>query len=231
MLLVVVIFILMVIIIMIKYIHSEKKMIHGMNGIPSYIDALDSDNTTINLLNKILIVNHNGIIEQVDDMLENLDNSIYDQIKNDQNFKNVQNFKNFQIKNDQISKTCNEYQNFKNDEKLNPIWIKNNGRFTIISEKLTILKRIIELFPNIYNVFISVFKPGMNITSSKSNIHYLQRYHYGIKVSNNDVGLKIGDYDVKWVEKNGFLWDNTIEHSMWNHTTEARIVLFVDIKN
>jgi aspartyl/asparaginyl beta-hydroxylase (cupin superfamily) len=50
-----------------------------------------------------------------------------------------------------------------------------------------------------------------------------------LKYRKGDVSLKIADYDVKWKEKNGFIWNDTLPHSVWNYTSETRIVIIQDV--
>ena len=120
-------------------------------------------------------------------------------------------------------------QSHNHELKWNPIWIKHFNNLTIYSEKLPTLTKIISLFPDISSFFISIFYPGDSLIEHTSPSSSYYRYHYGLKIPCNDIGLKISGYDVKWQEKEGFIWDNTLSHSIWNHTSQPRIVICADI--
>lgn len=107
------------------------------------------------------------------------------------------------------------------------IWIKNTGEWS--DTDVPTLKQIASLFPEIVNMRVSIFQPGTTLIENKGISRITRKYHYGLKVSGNDVGMRIGGSDVKWEEREGFVWDDTIAHSMWNHTSEPRIIIFADI--
>jgi hypothetical protein len=108
-------------------------------------------------------------------------------------------------------------------------WIKFMGEYTASSGKLPTLKHIVALFPEVVTLYISVFEPGTISVERKGLTRMTQRYHYGLKVANNDVGFRIMGSRARWVEGAGFLWDNMLPHSMWNHTTEPRITIVADV--
>lgn len=107
------------------------------------------------------------------------------------------------------------------------MWVKFMGEYAV--SQLPTLTRIATLFPEVITLYISVFKPGTISIEHKGRTRMTQRYHYGLKVANNDVGFRIRGSQAKWIEKEGFLWDNTLPHSLWNHTTEPRITIVADI--
>jgi len=117
----------------------------------------------------------------------------------------------------------------KQEDCWNPLWIKYMGEWAASSEHLPTLKRIASFFPDITVMHVSIFHPGSTIIEHSSPSRAVHRYHYGLKIPKNDVGLKIGGKDIQWIEKEGFIWDDTIPHSVWNHTSEPRIVIFADI--
>lgn len=109
------------------------------------------------------------------------------------------------------------------------IWVRIMNKWVSTADKLPTLKRITSLFPEISGLHVSIFNPGTTLLEHRGVSRTVQRYHYGLKIPAGDVGLKIDGYNVKWVEKEGFVWDDTLLHSAWNHTDEARIVIFADI--
>lgn len=119
--------------------------------------------------------------------------------------------------------------NIGNEKEWNPIWIRMMGDWIESSNELSTLKRVVSLFPDIPNLYVSIFYPGMILIENKNRCRLFHRYHYGLKVNQNDIGFKLAGFDIKWKEKEGFIWDNTIPHSAWNHTSEPRIIIFADI--
>ncbi len=116
-----------------------------------------------------------------------------------------------------------------NEDGWNPIWIKFLNTYSTISQKLPKLKSISELFPEVITFYISIFHPGNILVERKGTLRIAHRYHYGLKIPENDVGLKISGFNVKWEEKEGFVWDDTLSHSAWNHGIKPRIVIFAHV--
>src|SRR3972149_9689870 len=173
--------------------------LNSINGIPSYHNVWDSSNKTAIELHRLIRLNHDDILYEVTNIMDR---------KNKNNIHDPW---------------------MKDEEKWNPIWIKIMGDWDIASDELPTLKRITSMFPEISMLHVSIFYPGNTLVEHRGLSRAVQRYHYGLKVSPGDVGLKIAGYDVKWKEKEGFIWDDTLSHSAWNHTSEPRIVIFADI--
>lgn len=96
-------------------------------------------------------------------------------------------------------------------------------------QQLPTLHNIYNLFSNIDSIYISIFYPGTIVINNDSKSKLTRRYCYGLKVEENDVGLKIANLDVKWSHKLGFTWNSNISHSIWNHTFQPRIIIMADI--
>jgi aspartyl/asparaginyl beta-hydroxylase (cupin superfamily) len=131
----------------------------------------------------------------------------------------------------------NDFHNLSSDigspmrfgEKWNPIWIKFMGEYTGLSNNIPSLKKIAAMFPDVSNIYISIFYPGNTIIDNIELSRLFHKYNYGLSVPDNDIGLRIDGHDVKWKEKEGFIWDDTLSHSVWNHTLEPRILICADI--
>lgn len=192
------IFIILIIIIsiiyLIKYWHQfinnecDNQDINIINGIPSYHNAWDSNNITINQLHKLLILNHDLILKQLNDTLE-------------------------------------KYES----ESINDIYIRFYDKWTENTDKIPILKDIVSLFPNITNLYISIINPGDIITNNIGVSRIYQKYQYGLQITYSDIGLNIKGYDINFIEKNGFVWDNTLPNTTWNHTLNPRILIVADV--
>jgi len=112
---------------------------------------------------------------------------------------------------------------------LSTIGVRFMGNLIGSSDRLQTLQKIVALFPEVKNLHVSLFHPGSTLIEYSAPNNFTHRYHYGLKVTNNDIGLNIKGFDVKWKEKEGFIWNNTLPHSVWNHTNDVRIVIFADI--
>jgi len=114
-------------------------------------------------------------------------------------------------------------------DKGDPIWVRFAGEWTGLTNQLPTLKQIVSLFPDIPNLQVAIFYPGTTVIEKRDLSRILYKYHYGLQVPKGDVGFKLIDFDVKWEEGEGFVWDGTLPHSIWNHTSEPRIILFADV--
>jgi len=174
---------------------------YSLNGIPSYYSAWDCPNKTAIEFHRLIKLNHEDILEEVMEVIKNRGEMEED----------------------------NNSELFKEENKWNPIWVRLMGEWRDEADKLPTLKRIVGLFPDIPIVHISVFYPGITLVENKNKSRSFYKYHYGLKIPYGDIGLKISGFDVKWKEMEGFIWDDTLIHSAWNHTSEPRIVIFADI--
>ena len=129
----------------------------------------------------------------------------------------------------EVSDAMKYYNKTSDEDNWNPIWIRFMGEWNGSSERLPMLKQIALLFPEVSNLYVSIFYPGTTLIEQKNTSRIFHRYHYGLKIPTDDVGLKIDGYNVKWKEREGYIWDDTLSHSAWNHTSEPRIVIFADI--
>lgn len=116
-----------------------------------------------------------------------------------------------------------------NEMAWNPLWIRFMGKWADGAHRFPTLKKIAALFPEVTTLHISVFEPGATLVEHQGPFKGVNRYHYGLKVAPNDNGLKIGSQNFKWEAKEGFIWDDTLPHSAWNHTDTQRLVIFGDI--
>lgn len=176
-----------------------------LNGIPSYHDASSCENKTVKEFHNLIYLHHDTILSEVTELMK-----IYKGLPMNE-----------------IDIVQKEW--LKNEDRWRPIWIRFMGEWTGSANKLPTLKYIASLFSNISILHISIFYPGTTIVEHRGPSRAVHRYHYGLKIPNGDVGLKIAGQNVKWKEKEGFIWDDTLLHSAWNHTSEPRIVIFADI--
>jgi len=181
----------------------DKQDIDMINGIPSYHNAWDTKNKTIIQLHKLITINHDLILNEVVKNLKDLET-----VDNLNNFDNIYNLNNIGNKS---------------------ILIRYMNEWASTADKIPTLKNIVSLFPDISNVNISIFYPGSIISEQKGPSKIFQKYHYGLHIPYEDIGLKIKGYNVNWINGAGFVWDDTLNHSIWNHTLQPRIVIFADV--
>jgi aspartyl/asparaginyl beta-hydroxylase (cupin superfamily) len=55
------------------------------------------------------------------------------------------------------------------------------------------------------------------------------RCHLGIQIPEGDCGLRVGDQRLRWQQGRCILFDDHLEHESWNHTSQDRIVLIIDL--
>jgi len=128
-----------------------------------------------------------------------------------------------------LEEVLNIYKSYDtSDEKIDHILLKYMGKLLNTSEKIPTLRNIISLFPDITLVKISFFYPGSILPEFSADNKNTKKYHYGLLIPNNDIGFKIKGYNVNWIEREGFIWDDKLVHSTWNNTLKPRIVIFAD---
>lgn len=176
----------------------------AFNGIPSYHDAWDCPSKITREFHALIRINHDNILREVAEIVKP--------------YNNDSNSLSFDIESP-----------MKFGAKWNPHWIKFMGEYTGLSNNIPSLKQIAMMFPDVNNLYISIFYPGNTIIDNIELSRAFHRYNYGLSVPDNDIGLRIQGHDVKWKEKDGFIWDNTLSHSVWNHTLEPRILICADI--
>ena len=176
-----------------------------INGIPSYQDAWHCCSKTATELHRLIRLNHDDILAEVEGTIGKQDGTMVDDI------------------------AWNQSKWLKKEDGWCPIWVRFMGDWSKYADKLPTLKRIVSAFPDVTALHISIFKPGTALVQHRGVSRAVHRYHYGLKIPYGDVGLKIAGYNVKWGEKEGYIWDDTLPHSAWNHTPEPRIVIFADI--
>lgn len=54
------------------------------------------------------------------------------------------------------------------------------------------------------------------------------RYHLGLSVPEGDCCIRVNKTTAKWVNGGSLLFDDRVEHEVWNKTSYARVILIVD---
>ncbi|MTB50743.1 aspartyl/asparaginyl beta-hydroxylase domain-containing protein [Lewinella sp. W8] len=76
----------------------------------------------------------------------------------------------------------------------------------------------------------STLKPGTIIYPHVGMTDEVLRMHLGVIVPEGDLALRVGNTIRHWEEGKTFIFDDTIEHEVWNRTPHTRVALLIDLK-
>lgn len=83
------------------------------------------------------------------------------------------------------------------------------------------------------SAYFSLLRPGSSLKAHCGPTNCRLRAHLGLVVPSTDpavCGIRCGDEPPRsWHEGEVLLFDDSFEHEVWNHTSEPRLVLIVDI--
>lgn len=98
------------------------------------------------------------------------------------------------------------------------------------TQKFPILSKLIE-DEDIYTCFFSVIEEKKKIKTHRGPYAGILRYHYTL-FSNNDKNdyLKVKNKKLYWMEKKGFLFDDTHYHKVSKKSNGTRVAIIIDIK-
>lgn len=71
----------------------------------------------------------------------------------------------------------------------------------------------------------SVLKAGASIAVHCGGINHELRMHYGLKIPDGDIAIKVGGEVRKWKNGNVLVFDDTFPHEVWNNTGHDRFIL------
>lgn len=91
---------------------------------------------------------------------------------------------------------------------------------------------ILKTIPGIKTAMFSILAPGKEIPPHRGPYNGVLRYHLGLKVPEGDkvCGIKVGDEVRYWQPGKSLVFDDSYEHSAWNHSDKQRVILFVDFE-
>lgn len=107
------------------------------------------------------------------------------------------------------------------------LWVKFLGDSTV--SPFPTLSRIAVEIREVVLMNVSICWPGATQIEHRGPSRAVYRYHFGLCIPRGDSGLRILDRKMKWREGNGFVWDETLPHSLWNRTSEPRILICADV--
>lgn len=90
--------------------------------------------------------------------------------------------------------------------------------------------RLLQGVPGLVGAMFSVLEPGKFLPPHRGPYNGLLRLHLGLIVPDepNKVGIRILDKIRPWEEGHALIFDDTLEHEVWNDTDQTRVVLHLD---
>lgn len=105
----------------------------------------------------------------------------------------------------------------------------SNGNINSLANNFNLAK----LKTDAFNLGLLVIEPGATGSWQEHTSRGVYRYHYGLKTpKKGEYGLYIKDnpiHRIKWKERQGFIWDPSLTHSVFNQTDEICFILVADI--
>jgi aspartate beta-hydroxylase/beta-hydroxylase len=80
-----------------------------------------------------------------------------------------------------------------------------------------------------FGVFFSILDPGKSIPAHRGPYLRYLRYHLALRVpKNNPPKMRVKDEFYLWEEGKSIVFDDSLEHEVYNKSDETRVVLIVD---
>jgi beta-hydroxylase len=89
--------------------------------------------------------------------------------------------------------------------------------------------KLIESIPGMTTAGFSCLAAGTPILPHVGYSKAVLRCHLGLIVPDN-CGMRVGNQRLNWQEGKCLIFDDTVEHEAWNHSSFSRIVLLIDFK-
>ena len=91
--------------------------------------------------------------------------------------------------------------------------------------------RILRSIPGLTSCSLSVLEPGSNINAHQGDTDAVIRCHIGLSVPGMlpDCGFQVGPEIRGWKEGEALPFCDAHTHSAWNHCSERRLILIVDV--
>ena len=87
-----------------------------------------------------------------------------------------------------------------------------------------------QAIPGMKTAFFSILAPRKHIPPHRGPYNGLLRAHLGLVVpERGDCRMRVGDQIVRWREGEVLVFDDSVEHEVWNDSDEERVVLFLDV--
>jgi aspartyl/asparaginyl beta-hydroxylase (cupin superfamily) len=92
--------------------------------------------------------------------------------------------------------------------------------------------RICQKIPGLITVMFSIMEPGKHLPPHRGPYNGVLRLHLGLIVPEprEQLGIRVEKDIYRWREGEAVIFDDAYEHEAWNHTSQTRVVLFVDFR-
>ncbi len=98
------------------------------------------------------------------------------------------------------------------------------------ASKCPITDALVAKVPNVVNAFFSILEPGKSIPAHDGAYRGILRYHLGLVVPEVDPPtIRVKDEIHQWQEGVAYLFDDSWQHEVTNHSPGVRVVLIVDV--
>ena len=90
---------------------------------------------------------------------------------------------------------------------------------------------LVKEIPGLTVAVFSVLEPGTHITTHRGPNKGALRYQLGVIVpgQEGDCRIRVGDEMIHWREREGVMFDFTVEHEAWNDTAQIRVLLMLEL--
>lgn len=89
---------------------------------------------------------------------------------------------------------------------------------------------LVRRVPGVQGAFFSILEAGKSVPAHRGPYLGYLRYHLAMKVPAVDPpSIRIKDQIRTWKEREGFIFDDSHEHQVYNESKDIRVVLIVDI--
>ena len=78
-------------------------------------------------------------------------------------------------------------------------------------------------------IYLSRLGPQSAVAPHNGPVNYRLRLHLGIRIPVGDCGMRVEDTVSTWKEGKCIVFDDFLEHEVWNRTDKERIVLLLDL--
>ena len=91
--------------------------------------------------------------------------------------------------------------------------------------------RVVDQVPNLIQAFFSILDPGKSVPEHEGPYRGYLRYHLALRVPRqNPPKLVVNSQDYYWKEGEAVLFDDSLPHSVVNHSTETLALLIIDFR-
>jgi hypothetical protein len=107
--------------------------------------------------------------------------------------------------------------------------LKNEANCTALPTITTIVERHSCVRKTGGLIYLSRLGPQSSVAAHNGPVNYRLRLHLGIRIPDGDCGMRVEDTISTWKEGKCLVFDDFLEHEVWNKTDRERIVLLLDL--